>query len=288
MTSQAKLFACSHVISGPAGHSERAMPQPSDQASTVRNAFVQMGRELAERRPDALVVIGTDHGRAYGWEHVSQVLVGVSAVAEGMGDAGVPEVTVPINQSVAQSLLSSLVRNEVDAAYSEAMKIDHSFVMPMFWALPDFDIPIVPIFINCSAPPIMTFKRARQIGAILREAIEGLHGLDVAVLGTGGLSHWVGDDDWRAFLASPAGTRLPRKNENSLHIQETGPINEPFDRSFLDALAEGTLDTFLTEWTEETVPREAGNGANEIRNWLIAAEIAGSRRAETICYEPGQ
>jgi len=36
----------------------------------------------------------------------------------------------------------------------------------------------------------------------------------------------------------------------------------------------------------EAVIRSAGNGAAEIRNWLIAAEAVGGRGAEVIAYEP--
>ena len=102
-----KVFACSHaglLVT-------REGDAPSDQASTVRNAFVQMGHNWLNagpthsrhrHRPWSSLRLGArltgPHRRA--WAH---------RVAEGMGDAGVPEVTVPINQSVAQSLLSSLV-----------------------------------------------------------------------------------------------------------------------------------------------------------------------------------
>jgi hypothetical protein len=91
------------------------------------------------------------------------------------------------------------------------------------------------------------------------------------VLGTGGLSHWVGDDARRGFLQQPAGTRLGHEQEFPLLLPERGQINEAFDHLFLEALQRGAAKQFMHEWTNERMVAEAGNGAQEIRNWLTVA-----------------
>ena len=104
------------------------------------------------------------------------------------------------------------------------MKIDHSFVMPMFWALPDFDIPIVPIFINCS-PANHDVQACSSDRGDPASGDRGLHGLDVAVLGTGGLSHWVGDDDQRTGPHCRGAT--PCKDEHSCTSRRPGLSMSP-------------------------------------------------------------
>ena len=81
----------------------------------------------------------------------------------------------------------------------------------------------------------------------------------MAVLGTGGLSHSIGETTM-------------------------GWIDETFDHACIDAFARGEerqLDAFLTEQLDHT-----GNGAHEIRDWVIAHAAAGSTGFELIDYFP--
>jgi hypothetical protein len=106
------------------------------------------------------------------------------------------------------------------------------------------------------------------------------------VLGTGGLSHWVGSATRRAFMDRPAGTRLGELAQHPVVLDETGEINEEFDRWFLDQVAAGKLADFAAAWTPERVEEVAGNGAQELRNWLTTAAIAGDGPARVLGYEP--
>jgi hypothetical protein len=81
----------------------------------------------------------------------------------------------------------------------------------------------------------------------------------VAVIGAGGLSHWIGN---------------PR----------VGDIEENFDRWFLERLERGELDQVLDMPDEEI--ELAGNGAHEIRSWLAVAGAVDGVRARTLAYEP--
>jgi hypothetical protein len=82
----------------------------------------------------------------------------------------------------------------------------------------------------------------------------------VAIVGTGGLSHWIG-------------------------LPQTGLINEEFDLRFLDAYESGKLDA-IAGWDSDKTISDAGNGVAEIRNWLVAAAAARNVRPERIAYEP--
>jgi hypothetical protein len=81
--------------------------------------------------------------------------------------------------------------------------------------------------------------------------------------GTGGLSHWVGPP-------------------------ETGKVNAEFDRWFLDCLVEGRGAEVTERYKKaEELEEVAGNGGQEIRDWLAVAGAMPSRlKPRMLAYEP--
>jgi len=122
-------------------------------------------------------------------------------------------------------------------------------------------LPMVPIILNCTTPPLMTLRQSYDFGVALGDAIRSYPGLDrVALVGGGGLSHFVGE---------------PR----------VGDIDEEFDRWFLAQLEKGgDLDDLLSMGNEELA--EAGNGTGEVRAWVAVAGAMRHQRARTLAYEP--
>jgi 2,3-dihydroxyphenylpropionate 1,2-dioxygenase len=273
-------FACSH-----AGFLISAYDQASPELrQVVYDGFGRMRDFLQAAKPDALVVIATDHGRIYPLQHQPQYVIGVGAVARGIGDAGMPPCEVPINQSVAQAVLEGCIRRGVDLAYSESVSIDHSFVTPLMLATPGLDTPIVPVVQNTRMPPMPTLERSYEVGRILGEALRSGPPGRVAVLGTGGLSHWVGSDERRAFMKQPAGTRHGHEDEFPLVLPPRGHINAEWDHDFLSALDRGQAREFIANWPDERIAREAGNGALEIRNWITVAGVTQDAPIEVLGY----
>jgi len=274
-------FACSHagfLIT----HYDQAS---SDKRDHVYQGFATMRERVARARPDALIVVATDHGRVYSLNHQPQFVIGVGPRARGIGDAGLPACEVAIHQPIAQALLEGCIEQGIDLAYAEDVAIDHSFVTPLKLATPDLDIPIVPIVQNCRMPPMPTLKRSHAVGHMIGQVIRtaGLAGR-VVVVGTGGLSHWVGDERRRSFLRQPAGTRFAREAEYPLVLPATGSINEVFDQQFLAVLSRGDAEEFVGEWSNQRLEETAGNGAQEIRNWLLTAGVADDAPAEVLAY----
>jgi hypothetical protein len=274
-------FACSHagfLISD----YERA---EASKREAVYAGFARVREELERLRPDALVVVATDHGRIYPLNHQPQFVVGVGSTARGIGDAGLPPCEVPINQAVAQQVLEGCIEAGVDLAYSEDVSIDHSFVTPLMLTTPAMDIPIVPLVQNTRMPPMPTLSRSYAVGRVLGQVLRTGNGGKVAVIGTGGLSHWVGDEPRRKFLQRPAGTRYGHEQEFPLVLGERGAVNEEFDREFLGVLERGGAGQFVQEWSNERVAEAGGNGAQEIRNWLLIAGVAEDAPLEVLAYE---
>jgi aromatic ring-opening dioxygenase catalytic subunit (LigB family) len=152
------------------------------------------------------------------------------------------------------------VEGGFDISFAQEMPLDHAFMVPIHILTPKRDLPIVPIFTNCAAPPLPTVRRCFQLGQALRRLITSWNGeARVALLGTGGISHWVG-------------------------TPETGKVNESFDRRFLDLFCSGDGET-LCGYTNPMI-EEAGNGAHEIRNWVTLLGAAGEARGRVLAYEP--
>ena len=275
-------FACSHagfLVS----HYDKAPPEQRD---AVYAGFARVRDILAETQPDALLILATDHGRIYPATHQPQFVIGVSQTAKGIGDAGLPECEVPIHQLFAQAVLEAAVEGGVDLGYSEAMRIDHSFVTPLMLSTPNFDLPIVPLVQNTRLPPMPTLRRSYAVGRIIGDALRRGRPGRVAVMGTGGLSHWVGDERRQAFLRWPAGTRYPLEQQYPLVLPERGKINEAFDHQFMASLGKGGACAWIDEWPEERIYAEAGNGGQEVRNWLTIAGMVEDQPLEVLGYAP--
>ena len=274
-------YACSHaglIIS----HEAKADPGQRDR---IYEGFEVVRREIEALKPDAIFILATDHGRIYPLTSLPAFVMGVSTSAHGIGDAGIPECDVPLHQGFARSILDGIFERGVDANYSEEMKIDHSFVCPLTFITPAFDVPIVPMVMNCSRPPLPTFARSYEVGAKLGEAMRGGAEGRIVVIGTGGLSHWVGSPERQAFIRRPAGDRFGHEHLFPVEIGDKGEINEPWDRDFIGMLEQGGSADFIAEWSNDRVVEEAGNGAQEIRNWLTIAGIVEDRPLELIAYE---
>ncbi|MPZ25137.1 MAG: hypothetical protein GEV12_01460 [Micromonosporaceae bacterium] len=262
----------------------READAPRRQRDSIYSAFARVGAEIAALEPDAVLIIGTDHGRIYTWDLVPSFVLGVGDQAQGIGEAGTPEVTWPMHGDVARAVLTGALTQNIDMSYSEVMRIDHSFVTPMLLMGLDKSIPIVPLMSNCNAPPIPSPVRYLRIGQVIGETLEALP-QRVVLIGTGGLSHWVGDPARREFLRRPAGTRWRDADKHAMVLPDTGPINGEFDNELLSALRDGRAAQFAADWPEERIEAEAGNGAQEIRNWLLVAAAVPRWRAQVLSYE---
>jgi Catalytic LigB subunit of aromatic ring-opening dioxygenase len=118
----------------------------------------------------------------------------------------------------------------------------------------------VPIIVNDLEEPMPSIRRCLAWGRLLRQAIESYpEPLRVAVLGTGGLSHSIGEPTM-------------------------GWIDEEFDHACIRHFADGE-DARLAAFLTEALPR-TGNGAHEIRDWVVAHAAAGSQGFELIDYFP--
>jgi aromatic ring-opening dioxygenase catalytic subunit (LigB family) len=221
---------------------------------------------IAQARPDAIVIFSTDHFDRCFYDNLPPFLVGVGDQAEGPIAAWMqlPKVKLKIASDLAQFIVREGLDNGVDFALSQELPLDHAEVVPLSFITPQWHIPIVPIVVNAFAPPMPSLKRCWQVGAFVREAIERWPlKKRVAVIGTGGISHWVGPP-------------------------ETGRVNAEFDRWFMQCLVEGKAAEVIEQYKKaEDLEKVAGNGGQEIRDWLaVAGAMPAHLTPRVLAYEP--
>jgi aromatic ring-opening dioxygenase catalytic subunit (LigB family) len=239
------------------------VPEGTDlgQARRVFDAFAHLNATLKAAKPDVLVIIGTDHMMTFSYEGVPIFAVRTGDAFNSWGEAGSPKTTYKGLGDLGDRVVEGMITGDFDVFSVAEMRVDHAFACPLSFLMRDLELPILPIYVNCTVPPLPSHARCRAFGRRLGEVLRRQDVAQrIAIAGTGGLSHWV---------------RMP----------QTGRINDTFDRDFLQAFESGDLDTIERLDSDQVIER-AGNGAAEIRNWLVASAATASPRAKRLAYEP--
>jgi hypothetical protein len=244
-------------------HLDRA---DAGQVRRVTDALAILRDRLEAARPDVVLMTGTDHMNNFFLDNMPAICMGIAESYSGPAHAephiGVPARTVPGAGPFARALVAQLLSDGKTVSHSQHLQLDHSLMIPLSYLLPDRAVPFVPIFQNCVAEPLPSVRTCWELGRGIASFLAEWPGEErVAIIGTGGLSHWIA-------------------------LPQMGQINEDWDRRLLDVLAAGGAAS-LVDWGDREILEPAGNGAQELRNWMTALGAAGDgRRAEVLAYEP--
>lgn len=268
-----------------------------DRAERFRDALHTARDRLARARPDAVVVVGSNHFRGFWLDLIPAFTIGVGECVAS-GESGTPKGPQAVDIPLARHVASTLVDGGFDIAFSARLQIDHGQSHAIQYLLAGLDAPIVPVVVNVFAPPLPTLRRCAALGTALRGALRaGPAGTRVAVIGSGGLSHRLPWPDWRdphgeveeflarAWLDGRNNWERYDARRREIIRAATAAINVDFDREFLSWLENGTADR-LTRYSTEQLEEWAGNGAQELRTWLIMAAALGHAPGEVLAYEP--
>jgi len=210
-------------------------------------------RELADSGAEALVVIAAEHFANFFMNNMPAFCIGIGESYSGPIEdpewLKIERHSVPGAPDLGRRLVREVMQT-VDVAYAEEWKFDHGIMVPLHFLTPDYDLPVIPVNVNCQGPPLTPLHRAWAFGEALRRACDAVPE-KVAVVGTGGISHWPATPD-------------------------SGKINEAWDREFLDRLMRCDREALLS-YTDEATYRDAGEGGFEIRTLIAAAAAAGGR-----------
>ena len=239
---------CSHAP-GITGRSDQADPDVRD---AFYDAFGAMRLRLEASEPDALVVIAAEHFANFFMNNMPSYAVGMADYYEGPiedpGWLGIERTRVPGNRDLSERLIKRVMATH-DVAYAEEWKLDHGIAVPLHFLTPQYDLPLIPVNINCQGPPLTPLSRAWNFGEAIRRAADELPER-IAVIGTGGVSHWPATPD-------------------------SGRINEPWDREFLERWCRGDRESLL-DYDDTSVYLDAGQGGFEIRTFIAVAAAGGA------------
>ena len=244
------------------GKPEVSKPEQRDR---LYAGFREAGRRLHAARPDLLVMFVNDHLQNFAYNNLPAFCIGLAGSYEAPSEGGaafmrIPARTLRGNPEWAMSLLEAGLAAGIDFAYSHDIESWDELSVPLHFLMPGGEVPLVTVYTNCAAPPLPTPRRCHQVGAFVGDFIRSRpSGERVALVATGGISHWVG-------------------------TPETGRINPEFDLRVLDHVARGDIEP-LTRLTWEEIEREGGNGGQEIRNWIALLGAVPGWKGDVLAYE---
>lgn len=269
----------------------------------VRAGYDEVARRLRAAQPDVVLMVGGDHFQSFFLDNMPAFCLGVDGRCVGQGDGGLPRYDLAVHAGLAHGLLTGLIDEGFDLAFARSLPADHAFMTPVHMIFPQADLPIVPLFQNCTAPPLPTVARCLALGGAIRRVLAGIEpDLRVALIGTGGLSHAVplvdwrtlGDDpvgrDWLAFMSAgrqgvdPAVQQRLAGEVVRWGCEGLGRISEDFDRELLAWMQAGEYAR-LAGLDAATIGRRGGNGAQEIRNWATVMGAMPGTRGQLLFYE---
>jgi protocatechuate 4,5-dioxygenase beta chain/2,3-dihydroxyphenylpropionate 1,2-dioxygenase len=220
----------------------------------VHAAYATVKRLLTDARADVICIIAGDHVEGFFLNAVPAFAVYAGAAISGK--FGRYDYTLPVHEPLARAILQQGIEREFDLTYSQDLRLDYAFYVPLHFTMPEPRVPIVPLYVNVYLPPQPTPRRCYAWGRALREILDG-RPERIALMASGGMSHYPGTDRY----ASP---------------------DFEWDRQMLDALKAGRgADT--ARLTGEELDK-AGNV--ELRTWITLLGAVGDARAEVLCYEP--
>lgn len=236
---------------------------PREVKDKIYDHFADIGERLATMNVDTVVTIGADHYGLFGPGCIPQCLIGIGDVEGPAEDwLGIERTALSTNQPLARAILDQGQADGIDWAFAKNLRVDHSIMVPHHLTVLQVPgIRTIPVYLNQGVEPAIPSKRARAIGESIRNAVLAWPGNErVAVLGTGGVSHWVG-------------------------YAQMGRINEEFDRRFLDLFEARDIDAMMA-LSDAEILEHAGNGGLEIKNWICAMAAVPDGVAEVLAYQP--
>jgi aromatic ring-opening dioxygenase catalytic subunit (LigB family) len=235
-----------------------------ERLASIKKTFTEMGKRFRAVNPDVLIVLTPDHWVNFFIDNMPSVCIGVGETHEAPPEPwmkGLPfESPWKGDPELGLYLAEQAFKQGFEPTLSYHLEMDHGVAIPL-WRMGLTRLPpIVPFVINTVEPPLISVRRCLDWGSFLRESIEAYpKKLRVAIMATGGLSHSIGEHDM-------------------------GRIDEPFDKKCLDLMGTGDIPK-LVDFLDNHI-EEGGNGAAEIRNWVMAHKVVEGKGFDLIGYHP--
>lgn len=244
-----------------------------------------MGDEIRNFDPELIFLFAPDHYNGFFLDMMPQICIGMAA--DSVGDYGGEVGALNVPRGIAEKCANHVVDAGFDLAFSYRMQVDHGFEQPLMELTGGLrSYPVIPLFINSVAPPVISFKRARQFGAAVGEFARTL-GKRVLFVGSGGISHNPPVPQIATALPEVAERIIAGRNPSEeardarqkrtidaavrFAAGEKGlcPLNPEWDQQFMANLANKEWAA-LDAYTNESITRDGGASAHEVKTWVAA------------------
>ena len=220
----------------------------------AEKAFTHLRSDLEAAKPDVLIVVANDQFVNFFFNVIPTFFV--TLADEVKGQFAQHKFRYRNHKELGRTILKAGLEKGIDFSFGEYVELQHTQVVPLYFLLPDPTIPILPVYVNTWVDPIPTPRRCYRVGELIREVADA-HRERVAILATGGLSHFPGS---------------PR----------IGEIDTQFDHKLLEIMREGKGRTLANYSLEQLL--QAGD--SEFLNWMVLLGTVGDTKASATFYMP--
>lgn len=220
----------------------------------AENAFSVLRADMEAARPDVLIVVANDQFVNFFFDNIPTFFV--TLADEVRGQFTRYDFHYRNHPELGRAILEAGVAAGLDLSFGEDIELQHTQMVPLHFLLPEPEIPILPIFVNTWIDPLPTPARCYALGGLIRQVAD-VASERVAILATGGLSHFPGS---------------PR----------IGEIDTSFDEGLLRQMRAGE-GTALAGLTLEEL-RQSGN--SEFLNWMVTIGAVSDTPASATFYMP--
>ena len=236
----------------------------------VRAAHQALRRQLADERPDAIVLIGDDQNENFISAIPQLALFTGNSLRLGGRFAQKPR-AYPVHQDLTHAIFRRGIQEGFDitaiAGFDNDELKSHAHVQVLEALSEGHDIPVVPVFINAIHHPAIEPHRCYAFGQMIARAIaERPAGEKVALCASGGLSHFTAGYPWKDY-------------EGRFTY---GGISEDFDRRAIALIERGEGEA-LASLTGAELLR---HGDIEMRSWIALLGALGAVAPDLMVYEP--
>jgi aromatic ring-opening dioxygenase catalytic subunit (LigB family) len=244
-----------HYSMAPKGTANRpTFEQQKKLRQDAEAAFAALRVDLETAKPDVLIVVANDQFVNFFWSNIPTFFVTIADEVKGQFTRH--KFHYRNDKELGKAIVRAGMENGIDFSYGEHVELQHTQNVPLYFLMPEAKIPILPIYVNTWVDPAPSPRRCYQLGELLRRVADNSKER-VAILATGGLSHFPGS---------------PR----------IGEIDETFDHKLLEVMRQGKGKSLVDYSVQDLL--EAGD--TEFLNWMVVIGAVGDAKATYTAYMP--
>jgi aromatic ring-opening dioxygenase catalytic subunit (LigB family) len=244
-----------HYSMAPQGSASRpTLQQQKKLRKDAEDAFAVLRAGMEQARPDVLIVVANDQFVNFFWNNIPTFFVTIADEVKGQFTRH--KFHYRNHKDLGREIVRSGMQKGIDFSFGEHIELQHTQVVPLYFLLREPKIPILPIYVNTWVDPAPSPRRCYQVGEVIREVADQSEER-VAILATGGLSHFPGS---------------PR----------IGEIDTQFDHKLLEVMREGKGRRLVDYSVEDLL--QAGD--TEFLNWMVVLGTIGDAKAAYTSYMP--